>query len=104
MKISFFHMAFRRVPMNRWMISSKVRKGRRDRLQNAPSYKTIIQNIEDNILNISAKTVRMKKEPDYFRYEVTIAINQKIVDEFHNSSSGYRAQYLSSVANGKKAN
>jgi hypothetical protein len=53
---------------------------------------------------VSLKRARLRDYPRYHRVEITLELKATIVDLFHNSAAGYRAQYYYRVKTGEWAN
>lgn len=47
---------------------------------------------------------RHRSKKNFYRVVVTLEMGSDVVDRFHNSASGYRAQYYCGVRTGEKAN
>lgn len=98
-------MNFAYVPENEWVISDAVKGQRRNNLLSSIDYKTIINRIITNIVEVSCLSPeKCRGMPDYKRARVKLITDKAIIDLFHNSNSGYRAQYYVSPASGDKAN
>lgn len=68
------------------------------------NYAEIIREIAANCRVIAHRRNRSKKVRGAARVVVTIETTPKLVDLFHNSRAGYRAQYYSSPELGEQAN
>lgn len=112
---------FDRVPAADWCL--KIRDGhRKQMLLNGPGYEEIVQQIVQLstlacLKRESLKCCRRKRNcpcqkrmhkkedcPKFFRVLVVLKVDASTVDLFHNSSSGYRAQFYSSKDRGDDAN
>jgi len=99
-------LAFVRVPRDEWRFDESVSGGRKDRLLNGPSYEQIIAQMVDESILISFRQehAREREDPVFLRAVATLDVGTSAVDLFHNSASGYRAQYYHDKQLGKRAN
>jgi hypothetical protein len=95
---------FSRISRLQWRFSNRISNHRAARLQGGPSFESIIRDICQNLHPVSHECQEMTKRRPYYRAVVTLQSKAHLVDAFHNSSTGYRAQYLRSVRNGERAN
>src|SRR5262245_11731697 len=103
---------FASVPEKTWHIDESVRDSRRRRLLSSIGYETIVKGLvrEAEACDWKWETLRSGKgiskqqSYKYRRAVFTIAIAREIVDLFHNSCCGYRAQYYESPELGEQAN
>ena len=56
------------------------------------------------VIIVAHKRGTIEDHRGYYRAEVTLKLNAATVDLFHNSATGYRAQYYKGVRNGELAN
>jgi hypothetical protein len=73
-------------------------------LLHAPTFEEIVRQIGERSKILSHKRAILRDCAGYFRFEVTLEMSATIVDLFHNSAAGYRAQYYYGVKNGEAAN
>jgi hypothetical protein len=97
---SGFHI----VPKGKWILREKIGEARMRKLLNSGGYEKLINEMALNAKVILHKRERSKGYPLYYRIVVHLEMNSKLVDSFHNSNFGYRAQYFSSKKNGENAN
>jgi hypothetical protein len=95
--------AFYTVPRAEWRFGPGIDATRKRCLEAAESYGSIVSQIERQARLISHGREKGKKG-NYFRAWVTLSVPQDTVDRFHNSASGYRAQYYRSTHWGERAN
>jgi hypothetical protein len=95
---------FAAISEQEWIIASTIKRGRRRQLLHGPPFEVIIERIKNNMTFLTIKREVFNDCPNTYRFEIVIKLKPKIVDLFHNSASGYRAQYFNSVENGEKAN
>src|SRR5262249_34022465 len=69
-----------------------------------PTFQEIVSQIIKGSKISNHKRAALRCCPGYFRVEVTLEMSASIVDLFHSSAGGYRAQYFYSVKNGEAAN
>ena len=94
-----------RIPSDRWRVSALVRRPRAAWLNSSPDFTAIIEQLLNGLAGVKLKKEPCKKDPGHFRLLATLSFhNINLVDAFHNSSSGYRAQYLESTEIGERAN
>lgn len=96
--------SFVRVAREHWLVSQSVEACRIQRLCNAPSYEAVVAHVGKNASILFHKRERARKEPDFFRVVVRLNADATAIDLFHNSASGYRAQYYHSCRLGIRAN
>jgi len=82
-----------------WRLSDDV-----DRQLPRIGFEQIVNRIVKEATLIDHARERARSRPRYFRALLTVGVDPLTVALFHNSSTGYRAQYYSSVANGECAN
>lgn len=70
----------------------------------AITFSSLVRRIVGGFTILSHKRARLRDYAGYYRAEVTLEVDAAIVDLFHNSAAGYRAQYYHSVKNGESAN
>lgn len=95
---------FPRVSPRHWRLSPSISAVRKRNLLSGRSFASIIRQILKQAVIHNHKTETIEKFRGYFRPVITLRVNSVTVDQFHNSSSGYRAQYFRSVSNGERAN
>ncbi len=95
----------KRAPSRLWKISIDVELERRNGLVSSPNFENILENIKKSVRKISLKREPCDDIPGYYRVVAVLECrNCEPIDQFHNSTTGYRAQYLSSPEDGDKAN
>ena len=70
----------------------------------SPGYERIIHRIAREVDVAGYRRERAKRKAKCFRACVKLKCGAETISLFHNSRSGYRAHYYSSVASGEKAN
>ena len=96
--------SFVRIPREEWQFADGLEDDRRQRLNDGPLYTEIIHRIvSEAVVRFHARR-RCCSDHEYFRVEVTLELSSEIVDLFHNSAGGYRAQYYRSASLGDQAN
>jgi hypothetical protein len=95
---------FALVPLGQWPIPTSVGLERRQLLLGPISFPRIVDMIGEQIRIDRIKREPSRDNPPNYRYVVEIAVCPSIVDLWHNSRGGYRAQYLLSPACGEEAN
>jgi hypothetical protein len=81
-----------------------VEPNRANELLRGASYEEIIARLAREAVIANHKRERAKSKPRYFRALLTVQASSSVVDLFHNSACGYRAQYWAGVKNGERAN
>ncbi len=94
---------FYTVPQGEWLLGSGIGAARRRRLEGAEPYGTLVDLIGRQAGLIDHRRQKAK-QGNLFRICLTLSVAPGTVDRFHNSASGYRAQYYHSAGNGKRAN
>jgi hypothetical protein len=79
-------------------------KERRRSLLGGLGYEQIISEIAASAQLLTYRRERCRTDHKYFRLNATLGCCSRHVDLFHNSSAGYRAQYLLSIPEGERAN
>ena len=98
-------LRFQHVSPEDWLISSTADALRTKSLLCSPSFNSIVSLILSSIVSVKFARQRCKGDQNYFRIVATIECSSfAVVDMFHNSSSGYRAQYFLSTELGDFAN
>lgn len=96
---------FARIDSSTWRIATEVEAERRFRLLSGPCFEDIVEGLSKGVARISLRRERCKDDRGYFRVNAIVQYSStETVDNFHNSSSGYRAQYLESSEMGERAN
>jgi len=70
----------------------------------SPGYERIIHRVAREVDVAGYRRQRAQRKAKCFRACVKLKCGAETISLFHNSRSGYRAQYYSSVASGEKAN
>src|ERR1051326_7050118 len=99
MTIKFVH-----VSSQQWLLRDEIAPERGRRLLHGPTFQEIVSQIIKGSTISNHKRAALRCCPGYFRVEVTLEMSASIVDLFHSSAGGYRAQYFHSVKNGEAAN
>jgi hypothetical protein len=92
------------VDAEHWRLSERVTAKQRAQLLRGPSFEQIVERIASEMRLVALSRERARKNRLYFRAVLTIEVHASTVDLFHNSASGYRAQYYSSIKAGERAN
>lgn len=95
---------FARISSREWRLDGSVEKDERAELLRGITFTQIVGRITEEAMLISHARERACSKPQFFRAVVTLAMNASTVALFHNSPSGYRAQYYCSMKNGERAN
>ncbi|HMQ04876.1 MAG TPA: hypothetical protein PKD26_13230 [Pyrinomonadaceae bacterium] len=103
---------FGRVEPAEWKLESKIQGNRQLELLSGPPYEEIVERIVSEMKLASVRVpkitdcrvLRAHPETKYYRVEITIKVAARTVDLFHNSASGYRAQYYINTIEGERAN
>jgi len=85
-----------------WQLHPRVRGSRRLRLLRGTSFGRIVQSILEQAAIASHK--REKLGRGYYCAVVILEMDAALVDLFHNSAAGYRAQYYGGTQKGESAN
>lgn len=88
----------------KWDLNDKISRRRRRRLLCGLGFVDIVQSIAKQASVLTHKRKMIRDFRGYYRAEVTLEMPAEIVDLFHNSATGYRAQYYSSVKTSEMAN
>jgi len=91
------------LPSAIWIIDSN-NIDRVAKLQKTTSFERIVQGLIKHTEFVSIKRERFRSNRAYSRCVITFSTNAHCLDLFHNSSSGYRAQYFHSTKKGELAN
>ncbi len=95
---------FIRVSSREWLLDHGVGLTRRRWLVRAITFESLLRRIVAGFAILTHRRARLRDYPGYYRAEVTLDVDPALVDLFHNSAAGYRAQYHQSVTNGESAN
>jgi hypothetical protein len=93
-----------RVDARIWNLSENLASSRRRLLISGPSFELIVERLVREMVIVRLVRERLKSDHKYFRASIMVQTTARTVDLFHNSASGYRAQYCISVANGERSN
>ncbi|MBM4128141.1 MAG: hypothetical protein FJ247_12460 [Nitrospira sp.] len=93
-----------RISSKEWCLGETIHGRRRQQLLNGPGFANIVAYIAKQATILTHKRTKIRDYPGYYRVDITLQLDTKIVDLFHNSSAGYRAQYYCSAMVGKLAN
>jgi hypothetical protein len=99
---------FIRAPKEEWLFAKDLPVGRKHRLRNAQAYeeivKAIVKELESVSLSLETPSEQVARESGVARPLIKLRVARSLVDLFHNSSSGYRAQFWHDVELGEAAN
>ena len=95
---------FFRIQEADWHLSDQVYLERRKRLVHGPTYEQIVASMAREAELVGHKRGQKPCNSGFFRVLITLKMKPEIVDLFHNSAAGYRAQFFHSVQNGDGAN
>jgi hypothetical protein len=95
---------FARISLSEWCLDECLVKDRKDKLCHCISFEQIIARVAREAIVHNHMRNRACSHPQYFRALVTLKVGPSTVDLFHNSASGYRAQYYRSIDSGRCAN
>jgi hypothetical protein len=95
---------FARISEDDWIFTDKIDPKRRQSLLCSLSFEEIIEQIANSMRFLYIKREPMNDYPGYTRPNIMIEVAPKLVDLFHNSSCGYRAQFYHSATHGESAN
>jgi hypothetical protein len=87
-----------------WCLGDAIHGRRRQQLLHGPGFASIVHHIAKRATIFTHKRTRIDDYPGYYRADITLRVDAKMVDLFHNSATGYRAQYYRSARAGKVAN
>ncbi|MBH0199063.1 MAG: hypothetical protein HP497_06520 [Nitrospira sp.] len=93
-----------RISPKKWCLGETIHGRRRRQLLYGPGFPSIVGHIAKQATILTHKRTRIKKYSGYYRVDITLLLDAKTVDLFHNSSAGYRAQYYRSAMVGRLAN
>lgn len=93
-----------RVEPGEWVLSQGVGGARLRRLLCAPEFPKVVRRLLSGARVQGVVRERLGSARDCARVVVCLAVGREILDLFHNSSSGYRAQYYRGPACGDAAN
>lgn len=98
--------SFGRVPQKEWVLSHQMTLRQKRRLRRQTTYEQIIARLARGVAlhDHTREGAHSKGGGRFFRTHVTLRVDTATVDLFHNSPSGYRAQYYLSAKNGDRAN
>jgi len=89
---------FARIPSSVWQLRGSMRA------LASPGYARIVQRIAKEASVTDHRREKASSKRGYFRARVILSCSAGAISLFHNASTGYRAQYYSSVACGEHAN
>jgi hypothetical protein len=95
---------FARVLARDWVLGSGVGRSRRRQLLRGPLFPILVDRIASTCTVVRHRRKRLRRYPRYYRIEVTLKVQPYLVDLFHNSAAGYRAQYFRGTSFGEAAN
>ena len=96
-------MKFACAARKEWLLAPQINGGRRHRLLQGITFDEIVRRISSD-MSIAHKREQPKKYPGCHRIVISLTLDPKTVDLFHNSRCGYRAQYYQSIKAGDYAN
>ena len=92
-----------RASKHEWRFKPGLPQGRSSLLFNAPAYERLVNRIA-NAARLKRAYAEGKGATRCWRAVAVFVLPCALVDQFHNGPSGYRAQYLKSIATGERAN
>lgn len=95
---------FARVSEGEWLLGDGVDNDQRARLLSGTTFERVVDRIVEEGTLVFHKREKSCSERQYFRALLILKVDPSTVDLFHNSVSGYRAQYYDGVKNGERAN
>jgi hypothetical protein len=95
---------FARVSEDEWLLDDGIDNDQKMRLLRGTTFERIVDRIVEEGTVASHKREKAKSKPNFFRIVLTLEVDALTVDLFHNSVSGYRAQYYKNSRNGERAN
>lgn len=96
--------SFVSIPSSIWCLNGDMANSRKARLGSGVKFEEIVERILKRAAVDSHRREKLGSDPKYFRVVVVLKVDCETVDMFHNSASGYRAQYCHSVNTGERAN
>jgi hypothetical protein len=93
-----------RVDPERWRLDATLPGERRRRLLASPPYDEIVASMKTDLTLEIARCQRSKSGERSYRVVAKLRSTPAAIDLFHNSASGYRAQYLLGTSQGEAAN
>lgn len=94
---------FKIIPIDTWLPSHKCERTK-SRYWPSVFFEDIVDLLASESIVLSHKKQKHPRYHSYHRINLTIGVTANIVDLFHNSNAGYRAQYYHSTGNGESAN
>jgi len=91
------------ISLQAWKFRSAIGREQQERLEGGTTFEEIIKDIKKNARLVDHRREKCSK-PNFYRVVVRLRMDSSIVDLFHNSPCGYRAQYYKSVSTGVRAN
>jgi hypothetical protein len=95
---------YTRVAPRLWHLSPNIPSRRRRRLLFGPTFEQICERLVQEARVVKHGREESRIRPGFFRLWVRVRVHPHALDLFHNSSSGYRAQYYQSRSLGERAN
>jgi len=95
---------FSKVDEEKWLLLDEIGKIRKEKLLNSGTYKTLLKDMAKLARVKFYKREKCKEHPSYYRVVAHLELSGELIDLFHNSNYGYRAQYYISEKNGERAN
>jgi hypothetical protein len=95
---------YSRISSSIWRFDKCIEAARRRRLSVSPSYVALCALLVSKARVVEHKRQESRRHPGYYRIRVRLRASARTIDLFHNSASGYRAQYYTSRSNGERAN
>lgn len=96
--------SFIQVSSREWLLGPGIGRRRRRRLLRGTTFSSLVRRIVGGFAILSHKRAGLRDYAGYYRAEVTLEVDAALVDLFHNSAAGYRAQYYHSIKTGESAN
>lgn len=95
---------FHIVSEDKWLLQDDIGVVRKGRLLSYGTYKKLLNEMARKATIKFHKRERCRDYPSYYRVVVHLELSTKLVDLFHNSNFGYRAQYFLDKKNGENTN
>lgn len=95
---------YARIGPRTWSLSHLISEGRRDRLLDSLPFTRICKQLVDEARLVDHGREQSCAQPGFYRVWIRMRFHTHAVDLFHNSASGYRAQYYHDPLLGERAN
>lgn len=97
-------LSWRVVPEEEWVFDPSVQGPRRKALLDGRGYDRIVSELLESLAVETIQYLPLRKGDLEKRAVVKLRARPEAIDQFHNSSCGYRAQYYTSQELGERAN